>query len=178
MFDIKTSYRYCRVGDHSGLTTNRKRVEHLTVYSFRTNSYPYLVEVERYPHNIYALKFYRRIHKGNKEKFNLLSNEGKCSCIVATCFSIFLDIHKKNPLASFGFVGSNTIDRAKGNIEPQNQTKRFKVYRRAVFNCFGEETFSHFEDAESSVYLAISNKNESVQEIIDEAKKMLKSLLE
>jgi hypothetical protein len=57
MFDIETSYPYSRVGDHSALTINRKYVEHLTIYSFRTTLYPYLIEVEKYPYNIYVLKF-------------------------------------------------------------------------------------------------------------------------
>jgi len=178
MFDIDTSYHYCKVGDHSGLTTNRKYVEHLTIYSFRTELYPYLIEVERYPYNIYALKFYRRLHKGNKERFNLLSYEGKCSRIVGTCFSIFLDIYNKNPLASFGFVGSNTIDKSKGIIESKKETKRFRIYRQAVFNYFGEQTFSHFADRANSVYLAISNKNKSVHKINDEANKILEYLLQ
>jgi hypothetical protein len=177
MFDISTSYPYCKVGDHSGITTNRKHVEHLTIYSFRTHSYPYLIEVEQYKHNIYVLKFYRRIHKGNKDKFHLMTNEGKCSRIIGTCFSIFMDIYAKNPLASFGFVGSNTIDRSNRFIEPKEETKRFKIYRNAVFNYFGEETFSHFADAKYSVYLAISNKNKSVYDIKNEADKILEDLL-
>jgi len=177
MFEIATSYRYNKVGDHSNLTVNRKFVERLIIYSFRTESYPYLVEVEQYPYNIYALKFYRRKHKGNKEKFNLMSNEYKCSRIVGTCFSIFMDIYKKNPLASFGFVGSHTIDKNKSIIEPLAETKRFRIYKQAVINYFGTETFTHFSDPHNSVYLAISNKNKSVFQISDEANKILESLL-
>ncbi|HEY5327758.1 MAG TPA: hypothetical protein VIJ27_12215 [Mucilaginibacter sp.] len=178
MFDIETCYRYCRVGDHSSLTINRKYVEHLTIYSFRTNLYPYLIEVERYPYDIYVLKFYRRKHKGNKQRYNLLSNEGKCSRIVATCFSIFLDIYNQNPLASFGFLGANTVDEKTGKIESKNQTKRFRVYKRAVFNYFGEETFSHFESPDNSIYLAISNKNKFVNKISEGAAKILEHLIE
>lgn len=178
MFDIDTSYHYRRVGDHSALTTNRKLVEHLSIYSFKTSNYPYLVEVEQYPHNIYVLKFYRRIHKGNKERFNLLTNEGRCSRIVGTCFSIFMDIYKKNPLASFGFIGSYTIDKKTGNVEPKSSTKRFKIYSLAVISYFGEETFTHFQNPANSVYLAISNKNIAVMKIADEANKILESLLD
>lgn len=177
MFDIGTSYEYRRVGYHSGLTINRKFVEHLTIYRFKTSNYVYLVEVECYPQNIYVLKFYQRIHKVNKEKFNLLTNEGRCSRIVGTCFSIFMDIYQKNPLASFGFIGSNTIDKKTGNTEPKSETKRFRIYRLAVISYFGEETFTHFENASNSIYLAISNKNTSVIKIADEANKILESLL-
>ena len=119
MFDPERSYPYRRVGDHSGLTTNRKHVEHLTIYQFNTEKYPYLIEVERYPCQIYVFKFYRRIHKKNKQRFNLMTNEGKCSRIVGTCFSIFLSIYEKNPLASFGFLGAHTIDTQQQVVEPK-----------------------------------------------------------
>jgi uncharacterized protein YxeA len=177
MFDVATSYDYHRVGDHSGLFTNRKYVVHLMIYSFKTDLYPYLLEVEEYPHNIYAFKFYRRSNKGNKQRFNLLTNEGKCARIVGTCFSVFLDIYNKNPLASFGFVCSNTIDKTSGKSESKEETKRFRIYRQAVYNYFGEETFTHFADPQHSVYLAISNKNKSVHKISEEADKILESLL-
>jgi hypothetical protein len=42
-----------------------------------------------------------------------MTNEGRCSRIVGTCFSIFLTIYEKNPLASFGFLGAHTIDQKK-----------------------------------------------------------------
>jgi len=178
MFDPGLSYEYHRVGDHSGLTTNRKHVEHLTIYQFRTESYPYLIEVEQYPYQIYVFKFYRRIHKKNKHRFNLMTNEGKCSRIVGTCFSIFLTIFENNPLASFGFLGSHTIDEAKHIIEPKNETRRFVVYRQAVQNYFGMETFTHFEDTGTSIYLSISNKNEDVFGIADKAANLINQLLD
>lgn len=96
---------------------------------------------------------------------------------MATCFNIFLDIYKANPLASFGFIGSHTIDKRTGKAEIKAQTKRFRVYRRAVFNYFGEQTFTHFENPENSVYIAISNKNKAVHKISDEANKILENLL-
>ncbi|HTH83350.1 MAG TPA: hypothetical protein VL490_10465 [Mucilaginibacter sp.] len=178
MFDPDLSYQYHRVGDHSGLTTNRKYVEHLTIYQFRTDLYPYLIEVERYPYNIYVFKFYRRFHKKNKQKFNLLTNEGRCSRIVGTCFSIFLTIFSKNPLASFGFLGANTIDESKGIVEQKRETRRFVVYRQAVQNYFGMETFTHFEDTDTSIYLSISNQNKDIQYIADKAADMITHLLD
>lgn len=178
MFDEKTSFHVCKVGDHSAITIQRKHVIHLSIYRFRTNLYPYLLEVEEYKKNIFVLKFYRRLHKGSKNKYNLLSNEFKCSRIIGTCFKVFFDIYKNNPLASFGFIGSNTINPSKGEIESKELTKRFKVYRTAVAYKFGEETFSHFENPKHSFYLAVSNKNRSVQEIIDEADKLFEDLID
>jgi hypothetical protein len=178
MFDPEHSYTYHRVGDHSGLTTSRKHVEHLTIYQFSTGYHPYLIEVEKYPHQIYVFKFYKRIHKKNKQRFNLMTNEGKCSRIVGTCFSIFMSIYEKNPLASFGFLGAHTIDQSKNIVEPKRETKRFIVYRQAVQNYFGMETFSHFADINTSIYLAVSNKNKNVHEIADEATRLINQLLD
>ena len=177
MFDIKSSYSYYQVGSHSGVTTSRKHVEHLSIYKFNTTLYPYVIEVEKYKNNIYILKFYRRLHKNNRNRYSLMSNEGKCSRIIGTCFSLFLSIHKNNPLASLGFLGAHTIDPIKGYVEPKELTKRFKVYKTALLNYFGEETFTHFEDYKNSVYLAISNKNKSVYDIKNEADMVLSDLL-
>jgi hypothetical protein len=178
MFEPETSYPYRRVGDHSGLTINRKHVEHLIIYQFNTEKYPYLIEVERYPRQIYVFKFYRRLHKKNKQRFNLMTNEGRCSRIVGTCFNIFLSIYEKNPLASFGFLGANTIDIQKQIIEPKNETRRFVVYRQAVQNYFGTTTFSHFSNPENSIYLAISNKNKDISQIAETANTMIEQLLD
>jgi len=178
MFDPETCYTYRRVGDHSGVTTNRKHVEHLTIYQFSTDRHPYLIEVERYPHQIYVFKFYKRIHKKNKQRFNLMTNEGKCSRIVATCFSIFLNIYDKNPLASFGFLGAHTIDKRRNIEEPKSETRRFVVYRQAVQNYFGVETFTHFSNPETSIYLAVSNKNKDVFSIAQKASTIITQLID
>lgn len=177
MFEVETSYPYSCIGNHSGLTINRPHVEHLYIYRFNTHQYPYLVEIERYPFHIYAIKFYRRNHKNSKQRYNILSNENKCSRIVGTCFSIFMDIYSKNPYASFGFVGSQTVDNLGNFIEETNETKRFKVYRQAVRNYFGDQTFTHFTDPTNSVYLAVSNANANINHIVNEANKILSALL-
>lgn len=106
-----------------------------------------------------------------------MSNEGKCARIVGTCFCVFMDIYNKNPLASFGFVGSHTIDKKHKAIENKSKTKRFKVYSQAVANYFGNETFTHFSDPQNSVYLAVSNKNKNVLTMSDNANAILESLI-
>lgn len=178
MFDVRFAYPYCQVGSHSGITKGRKYVQHLNIYRFRTEQYPYLMEVEKYESDIYFIKFYRRKHKGNKNRFNYLSGEYRCSRIIATCFRVFLDIFEKNPFASLGFLGSNTIIEPTNFIEPKKLTKRFLIYRQAVLNNFGEKTFTHFEDYKHSVYLAISNQNSSVLAVKDSADIILSDLIE
>lgn len=177
MFDVHTSYPYRQVGSHSNLTVHRKHVEHLYIYSFKTDKYKYLVEVERYTQNIYILKFYKRSNKNSKERFNLLSNEGRCSRIIGTCFSIFLDIYNTNAKASFGFIGAYTIDPKTGNIEGKGNTKRYRIYTRAMINYFGEKTYTYYDDPAQSFYLAVSNQNVNTGYIAYQAAGVLDDLL-
>jgi hypothetical protein len=177
MFDVFTSYPYNKVGSHSNLTVHRKHVEHLNVYCFKTDKAKYLVEVERYVNNIYILKFYKRAHKHCKERYNLLTNEGRCSRIIGTCFSIFLDIYKENELASLGFIGAYTIDPITGKKEGKDNTKRYRIYTKAMINYFGEKTYTYFDAPSQSFYLAVSNKNPNVYKVATKAADVLADLV-
>jgi hypothetical protein len=67
----------------------------------------------------------------------------------------------------------------KKNIaEPKNETKRFVVYRQAVQNYFGMETFTHFSDNDASIYLAVSNKNKDVFDIANKASGIISQLID
>lgn len=66
----------------------------------------------------------------------------------------------------------------KNIIEPKSETKRFLVYRQAVQNYFGIETFTHFSDNDTSIYLAISNKNKNVFGIAEKASGMINQLID
>jgi len=177
MFDVLTSYPYNKVGSHSKLTVHRKHVEHLNVYCFKTDQSKYLIEVEQYPQNIYILKFYKRSHKQSRERYNLLTNEGRCSRIIGTCFSIFLDIYRTNELVSFGFIGACTINPQTGEKEGKDNTKRYRIYTRAMINYFGEETYTYFDEPGQSFYLAVSNKNLNVHRVADRAAVVLEDLV-
>lgn len=168
MFD--SYYRFSKVGVDKAL--NKKYLKEIITYSFKSENNYYLVEVEVYVLDIYIVKFFLKRHKRNPLKYNLLTKENRCSKVVSTCIRIMLQIHFKNPLASFGFLGANIIERESGYEESKSATKRFMVYRRAMYALFGTETFTHYIDLEHSAYLMISNKNDSVEHIKDKAKKM------
>ena len=87
-----------------------------------------------------------------------------------------LSIYNNDPMASFGFIGAHTINKEIGYEEPKSLTKRFQVYKMAMFALFGTETFTHFIDNEHSAYLMISNKNKSVENIKQSAKKMFEDI--
>jgi hypothetical protein len=165
MFDIHTSYQYQLVGSQSSYTVGRKHVLHLSIYRFKTDKFKYLVEVETYADDIYILKFYNRKDKENKNRYNLLTKEGKCSRIIGTCFSIFLDIYKKNNRASFGFIGAYTLDPKTGKTEGKDNTKRYRIYTKAMINYFGTKTYTYFDDPSQSFYIAVNNLNKDIYKV-------------
>lgn len=140
------------------------------------NGESYLIEVEEYGHNIYIIKFCPKKLKRHPKRFNILTKENKMPQIVATCVQVMLQTLKKNPLANFGFLGSNTIDFSKRYVESKCETKRYRIYRYVMMNYLNEETFSHHMDSKNSTYLAINNKNENKDEILVKANKMFESL--
>jgi hypothetical protein len=143
-----------------------------STYAFSTPSESYLLEVEEYKYDIYIIKFFPKRLKNNPKRFNVLTGENKLGGIIGTCIYLILQILKKSPMANFGFLGSHTIDFKREYEEKKECTKRFKIYRYAVFNLIGEEAFSHFMEEKNSTYLLVNNKHEDVDRIKDKADQM------
>lgn len=113
----------------------------------------YIVLVEQYEHNVFAIKFYPKKWSNSKRKYQLLTGTNEPRKIINTCINVMLSIYEENPDASFGFVGANRID------ESPNETKRYKVYSTIVATYFSNEFFFHKENKEKSAYLLINNKS-------------------
>lgn len=119
----------------------------------------YIVEVEVYDHDIHVVKYYQKCMKGDRMRFNILTNEMKASRIIATCLAIIFDVIKRRPSANIGFLASRT-QRSDGSYEEGlRMTKRFRIYKQAFQDFFGPATFSHYPDANTSTYLLINNRN-------------------
>lgn len=52
-------------------------------------------------------------------------------------------------VSSFGFIGANLIG------ESENETKRFRVYRRILTTYFSEEHYLHYQIVEKSAYALV-----------------------
>lgn len=131
-------------------------------YNFRTNvgGY-YIVEVEKFEHEIFLLKYYPKKYSKDKNRFNVLTNEEKLGAfkIFDTCVQIGLEILEKNPEASFGFIGSATLEeKEKNNFF---NTKRFRIYSHIATAYFNPEHFDHTLVKEQSLYL-IANRRKVV----------------
>lgn len=125
------------------------------LYTFKStkSNLWYIVLVEQYEHDVFAVKFYPKKWRNSKLKYQLLTGTNEPRKIINTCINVMLSVYEKNPNASFGFVGANRI-----NESSSNETKRYKVYSTIVATYFSNEFFFHKENKEKSAYLLINNK--------------------
>ena len=129
----------------------------------------YIVNVEQYNFDLFAIKFYLKSHRFSENKYKLLTGHKNPTRVIRTCVEIIRYFLRENPFASFGFIGENSIAE-----NTQSNTKRFRVYRRVMENFFSPLVFWHFVDDEKSLYLLLNRqKNESdivekIEGIIDD----------
>lgn len=130
-------------------------IEH--TYSFRGKTGKrYIAIVEEYDYSIHIVKFCLQERKIYSDRFNQLTNLNECSRVLTTIGEMMKEIHKKNPFASFGFIGSNLPD------EEKNNTKRFKLYSRVVSQLISPVAFEHKNSQKHSAYLLLNRNNQEV----------------
>mgnify|MGYP003440004388 FL=1 len=125
---------------------------YVDIYRFKStkSNLVYLVRVERYKHNMYAVKFYQKNHRLSPKKYQILSNTFEARRIIYTCMNIMFLLYKENPRASFGFIGANCEN------ESQENTKRYRVYNKIVATQVSENIFKHVENMGKSAYMLIN----------------------
>jgi len=145
------------------------------VYTFRTPKRVYKVIVEEYPYQLFVLKFHLNNSSG-KTKYHIQTDDQDAPRVIATCCHILLkEIKFKNELASFGFIGSNTIlpekekkaedltPIQKKRLERRNEsvenTRRFRIYSLLSKRVFDPENYFHIEDVPNSSYLILNKLN-------------------
>jgi hypothetical protein len=149
------------------------------MYNFKTTRRRYIVKIERYEGDIYVVKYYADCHSHCENKYNLLLKDEQPAPIIRTCMNIMLQIFSVNPKASFGFIGSASVNKIrKGKIVPEGKgnTQRFRIYQTLMFNFFGSETFEHSQSVELSAYLLINRLNDPIGVFKTKAEQMFKEL--
>lgn len=132
------------------------------IYRFRTRlGRVYFIEVEEYESNIYFAKFYCRIHKDLPNRYKIQLEDGDPFRIFSTCIQLAAKILKGDPLASFGFIGENSIGEA-----PEN-TRRYRIYRVLSERYFSPKAFIHEKDDCNSTYFIINKKNKVDKKVIE-----------
>lgn len=146
---LQSAYKFSFIqkdkGDSKGLLS-------ILLYRFKStkSNLVYIVKVEEYEHNIYAVKFYQKSHSLSKNRYRIMTNTNEPRRIINTCINIMLTIYQENKKASFGFIGANGLD------EDVCYTKRYRVYSKIVATYFSDEHFYHKENIEKSAYMLIN----------------------
>ncbi len=141
------------------------------------NKNTYIINVEEYRHNIFAVKFYLKKHRKSENKYKFIENVGSdtARAIFSTCIEIMVHFLKTNPYSSFTYIASAS----KGESEKNNQ--RFRIYRYIFEISFPITDFDHKLYEEKSAYL-ILNRNyiqtqEDPQKLIKDIESLFKVYL-
>lgn len=112
---------------------NQDGLLQVKLYRFKStkSKITYIVRVEKYMYNIYAVKFYPKKYKDSKNKYRIATNTFEPRRIINTCINIMLSIYKEDTMASFGFIGANGL-----NENSTNCTKRYRVYSKIMATYF------------------------------------------
>lgn len=148
---LENAYPYCLVQKEQGDNLGLRQV---LLYHFKSakSHLIYMVRVEVYDYDVYAVKFYLKKHSQSPNKYRLMAQTYEPRRIINTCINIMLQIFAENPNASFGFVGANGFD------EPVANTKRYRVYSRIIATYFSEQYFYHKENIGKSAYMLINKE--------------------
>ena len=155
MFDSWYEFKYVQSIKHQdGIPLKTHR------YSFKTTkNLRFLVDVEEYDFKVFIVKFYLRSHLYSAKRFNLLTKDFDTPRKLSTCLQIMLSIYKKEPWASFGFIGAPIIDEELKIDEAENNTKKYRIYSILVKSLFSDVHFIHAYNQEKSAYTLINKDN-------------------
>ena len=148
-------------------------LEYTLQYRFKSarSNHTYIVRVERYIEHSYCLKFFDKANMLSDNKFSLRTDTFEPRTIFYTLFNIMLDVLKKDPKASFFFIGAEDE-----KDEPGVATRRFKVYVKFVLSTIGDNVFKHYRVNDLSLYI-LANK-EHVDNMEAYVQKVIKNVSE
>lgn len=135
-------------------------------YSFKgKNGKRYIVIVEEYNYQCFALKFCLQDHKNFHDRFSRLTHQYECSRVITTIVTIIKEIHQKNPFANFAFIGAQGLEE-----KDYNQTKRYKIYTKVLEKIIGPVFFERRYNPNNSscIFISRDNTNEEISVLIEQ----------
>jgi hypothetical protein len=132
----------------------------------------YIINADYHSFDVFAIKFYVKQHRRSEYKYSKITNKGDLINILISNAKIIPELLKNYTTASFGFIGSRTIDQKSRKIEGVVLNQRFRIYRRLVSAIIGTKTFEHFEYVDISGYLLINKADCNIKLKEKEIKKM------
>lgn len=152
MFDSPFKIRY--VNHFQRKDNGLSRKVHLFAFRGKKNT-PYLIECEEFENHFIAIKYFQQCDrdKSTDIKFGRLTHLREATRVIASCIQAMLHFVSKNPIYSFGFIGSPTFENE--NDKRIANTKRFRVYSYLMINSFSPITYQHVVDVNRSTYMII-----------------------
>jgi hypothetical protein len=124
----------------------------------------YILTAEYHREDVFAIKFYAKKHRASDYKYSRIINKGDCGNILITCAKAVPMLLQDFPTASFGFIGSRTVDIRSKRVEHIEENQRFLCYRYIVQKKFGDQTFVHYEYPAISGYLLLNRACDDIEE--------------
>lgn len=144
------------------------------IYKFHSpiTGFIYIINADYHSSDVFAIKFYVKQHRRSDYKYSKITNKGDLVNILVSNARVVPELLKDYPNASFGFIGSRTIDKKSKKIEGVILNQRFRIYRNIVSSIIGTKTFQHFEYIDISGYLLINKNSGNVKHKEKELKVM------
>lgn len=116
-------------------------VKHTYEYYFRSekSKLVYIIEATYHEGNFFAVKFFCKNHRFSKNKYSLQTKTDEPFKIMWTCTQVLPKLMSKYPNVSFVAIGARSI--AGKKIEDMQNTIRFKMYKRHIFNLYKEDQY-------------------------------------
>lgn len=145
------------------------------VYKFHSpkTKLNYVLTADLHEGDFFAIKFYAKKDKKSNNRYSKVINKGDVSNILVTCATTVPVLLKKFPNASFGFIGSRTIDNKSNKIEGSGDNQRFRVYTYHIHQLIGDITFKHIAYKEASSYILLNKKSDNLNVLENRIKDMI-----
>lgn len=96
----------------------------------------YCVQAIYHEGDFFALKYYCKTHKDSKRRYSITTNTNEPYKIIRSCIQVIPILQQNYPTASFVAVGARSI--YGDNIEDVQNTIRFRLYYRMLYNLFSQ----------------------------------------
>lgn len=132
----------------------------------------YLLRVEEYHHELFAVKFYLKNPRKADDRFRINTEYNESQPIIRICLNAMLDVYQKHPMASFIIVGMNGL-----NEKSMHKTKRYKLYKKVIYNFFSTVEFEFHEYPNKSTLLMLNRQYQFRQDAMNEVERLLPHVL-
>ena len=141
----------------------KDKSQHLKSFVFKFLSQKtklnYIVRAEYHENEFFAIKFYAQKDSKSDNKYSKIINKGEVAGILVSSAKVIPYLLKTYPTASFGFIGSRTIDEKSQKVESYIENQRYKLYKYHIPQLIGNETFKHLAFKQGSAYALLNRKN-------------------